>query len=81
MTYNDSYTFLNKSELSTTLQPDRYQDDLQIDEKTGTENLDEIYKKKKDLTNEDFATLFNIEIYNISISLIFLINAEVKSIY
>jgi hypothetical protein len=46
-TISDSYTFLNKSEFSSHLQPDKYQNDLETKEKTGTENLDEIYKRKR----------------------------------
>ena len=52
---NDSYTFLNKSEPPSHLQSNKYPDEIEINEKTATENLDEIYKKKKVLTNEDFA--------------------------
>ena len=54
-TSSDSYTFINKSEFSSTLQSDKHQNDLETEEKTRTENLDEIYKKKKVLTNEDIA--------------------------
>ena len=50
---NDSYTFLNISEPTSVLQSNKYLDEIEIDEKTATENLDEIYKKKKVLTNED----------------------------
>ena len=52
---NDSYTFLNKSEPPSVLQSNKYLDEIEINEKTATENLDEIYKKKKVLTNEDMA--------------------------
>ena len=52
---NDSYTFLNKSEPPSVLQSKKYLGEIEINEKTTTENLDEIYKKKKVLTNEDFA--------------------------
>lgn len=37
----DSYTFLNKTGFSSTLQWDKYQNDLEPEEKTGIENLDE----------------------------------------
>jgi len=52
---NDSYTFLNKSEPPSVLQSKKYLGEIEINEKTTTENLDEIYKKKKVLTNEEFS--------------------------
>jgi len=53
--HTDSYTFLTESGPLSTLQSNTYADITEDNEKTGTENLDEIYKKKKVLTNEDIA--------------------------
>ena len=50
---NDSYTFLTESQPPSDLLSNKYLDYIEIDEKTSTKNLDEIYKKKKVLTNED----------------------------
>lgn len=50
---SDSYTFLTESKLPYTLQSNKYLDKTEINGKTGTEKLDEIYKKKKVLTNEE----------------------------
>ena len=50
---NDSYTFLTESPPPSVLLPNKHLDYIEIDEKAATRNLDEIYKKKKVLTNED----------------------------
>jgi hypothetical protein len=52
---SDSYTFLTESGPPYTLQLSMNPDEIEIDEKPGTENLVDIYKKKKVLTNEDMA--------------------------
>jgi len=52
---NDSYTFLSESKPPSILESNKYLNDTEINEKTTTENLDEIYKKKKVLTNQDMA--------------------------
>ncbi len=53
--HSDNYTFLTESQPSSVLLSNKYLDYIEIDEKTATKNLDEIYKKKKVLTNEDMA--------------------------
>jgi hypothetical protein len=50
---NDSYTFLTESQPPSVLLPNKHLDYIEIDVKTATRNLEEIYKKKKVLTNED----------------------------
>lgn len=51
--HSDSYTILNKSETPSSLKFNTDPEIKEINEKSETENLDEIYKKKKVLTNED----------------------------
>ena len=50
---NDSYTFSTELHPPSALLSNKYLDYIEIDEKTATRNLDEIYKKKKMLTNKD----------------------------
>ncbi len=52
---NDNYTFLTASQPPSVLLLNKHLDYIEIDEKTATRSLDEIYKKKKVLTNEDMA--------------------------
>lgn len=56
----DSYTFLTESQQPSVLLPNKHLDYIEIDEKTATRNLDEIYKKKKVLTNEDMVSLLKV---------------------
>lgn len=51
---SDSYTFLSK-EISSTVTSDINKEDLELDENIDDQKLDQLYKNKKVLTNEDMA--------------------------